>query len=105
MLKAHGEARGWLNNGSHQTVKRIALHLDAEYDDIPVAAATIMAEDGHTNFYDNRMDTAEVRATIEAVANVLPYLERALHEPPRPFTISDEFQRWRVGVLTGRIMK
>ena len=101
MLKAYGEQRGWQNTGSHQTVKRIALHLDAEYAEIPVAAALVAAEDGQTNFYDNRMDTEEILAAITTVAKVLPDLARALHAPPRPFTIRDAAQRWRVRVLTG----
>ena len=102
MLKAHGQQRGWLNLGGHRTVGHIARHLDDEFDDIAVLRAYVAADNGHRNFYDNEMSPPEIEGIIEVVANVLPDLERVLREPPRPFTIGDADQRWRVRTLTGR---
>ena len=102
ILKAHGQQRGWMNLGSHRTVGRIAQHLAAEYDEIAVLNAYIAADNGHRNFYDNEMSPPEIEGIIIAVAAVLPQLEQALVQPPRPFVISDVDQRWRVRTLTGK---
>jgi hypothetical protein len=102
MLKAHGQQRGWLNLGSHRTVSHIAQHLDAEYVEIPVARAYVAADNGHRNFYDNEMSPPEIEGIITVVSSVLPELERALREPPRPFAINDVDQRWRVRTFTGK---
>lgn len=102
MLKAHGQQRGWLNLGSHRTVGRIAQQLGAEYHVMAVLNAYIAADNGHRNFYDNEMSPPEIDGIIAVVASVLPDLERALREPPRPFVINDVDQRWRVRTLTGK---
>ena len=102
ILKAHGQRRGWLNLGGHRTVGHIAQHLDAEYVEIPVARAYLAADNGHRNFYDNEMSPPEIEGIIALVTSVLPRLERALREPPRPFVISDVDLRWRVRTLTGK---
>ena len=102
MLKAHGQQRGWLNMGSHRTVGRIAQQLAAEYDDGRILNAYIAADNGHRNFYDNEMSLPEIEGIITVVAGVLPELEQALREPPRPFVIDDVDQRWRVRMLTGK---
>ncbi len=102
MMKAHGQQRGWLNLGGHRTVGHIARQLDDEYEEIPVLRAYIAADNGHRNFYDNEMSPPEIEGIIETVADALPDLERALREPPRPFTIGGMDQRWRVRTLTGR---
>lgn len=102
MMKAHGQQRGWLNLGSHRTVGRIAQQLHAEYQEIDIANAYIAADNGHRNFYDNEMSPPEIEGIITVVGKVLPDLERALRESPRPFTIGDIDQRWRVRTLTGR---
>ena len=101
MLKAHGQHRGWLNLGGHRTVGHIARQLDAEYDDLRISDAYVAADNGHRNFYDNEMSPPEIEGIIATVVNVLPDLERALREPPRPFTIQ-EADLWRVRTLTGR---
>ena len=102
MLKAHGQQRGWLNMGSHRTVGRIVQQLAAEYDNGRILNAYIAADNGHRNFYDNEMSPSEIEGIIEVVASVLPELERALEEPPRPFVINNVDQRWRVRTLTGK---
>lgn len=102
MMKAHGQQRGWLNLGGHRTVGHIARQLHLEYQEIDVASAYIAADNGHRNFYDNEMSPPEIEGIITVVESVLPPLEIALWEPPRPFTIRDADQRWRVRVLTGR---
>ena len=101
MLKAHGQQRGWLNLGGHRTVGHIARQLHLEYNDIDVASAYIAADNGHRNFYDNEMSPPEIEGIIADVANILPALETALREPPRPFTIQ-EADLWRVRTLTGK---
>jgi len=101
MMKAHGQQRGWLNLGSHRTVGRIAQQLHAEYQEMDVANAYIAADNGHRNFYDNEMSPPEIAEIIVMVANVMPDLERALGEPPRPFEIREQ-DVWRVRTLTGR---
>ncbi|MCE2501812.1 MAG: hypothetical protein J4G13_13265, partial [Dehalococcoidia bacterium] len=101
MLKAHGQQRGWLNLGGHRTVGHIARQLDAEYDDLRVSDAYVAADNGHRNFYDNEMSPPEIGGIIATVVNVLPDLERALWEPPRPFTVREE-DRWRLRTLTGK---
>ena len=101
MLRAHGQRRGWLNLGGHRTVGHIARQLHVEYDNIDVASAYIAADNGHRNCYDNEMSPPEIADIIMTVSAVLPELENALHESPRPFTIS-EGDRWRVRTLTGR---
>ena len=102
MLKAHGQQRGWFNLGGHRTVGHIARQLTDEYDDRRILTAYVAADNGHRNFYDNEMSPSEIEGIIEVVASVLPELERALQEPPRPFVISDVDQRWRVRTLTGK---
>ena len=102
LLKAHGQQRGWMNLGGHRTVGHIAQHMDIEYDEMPVARAYVAADNGHRNFYDNEMSPAEIEGIITMVAGVLPELERALRESPRPFVINDADQRWRVRTLTGK---
>ena len=102
MLKAHGQRRGWLNLGGHRTVGHIARQLHLEYDEIDVVSAYLAADNGHRNFYDNEMSPPEIEGIIEVVASVLPELERALREPPRPFVINGMDQRWRVRTLTGK---
>ena len=102
MMKAHGQQREWLNLGGHRTVGHIAQHLDVEYDEIDVLRAYVVADNGHRNFYDNEMSPSEIDGIITVVESVLPPLENALWEPPRPFTIRDADQRWRVRVLTGQ---
>ena len=102
MMKAHGQQRGWLNLGGHRTVGHIARQLAAEYADPRITDAYIGADDGHRNFYDNEMSPPQIEGIITVVGKVLPDLERALHESPRPFTIGDIDQRWRVRTLTGR---
>ena len=102
MMKAHGQQRGWLNLGSHRTVGRIAQQLHAEYQEMDVANAYIAADNGHRNFYDNEMSSAEIEGIIAVVGGVLPLLQNALREPARPFTIDDVDQRWRLRTLTGR---
>ena len=101
MLKAHGQQRGWMNLGSHRTVGHIARQLSAEYDSRSIIDAYVAADNGHRNFYDNEMSPTEITEIIATVAGVLPDLERALREPPRPYTIR-EVDRWRVRTLTGR---
>lgn len=101
MLNAHGQQRGWLNMRSHRTVGHIARQLTDEYDDRRILTAYVAADNGHRNFYDNEMSPPEIEDIITVVANVLPELERALDEPPRPFTIGDG-DLWRVRTLTGR---
>ena len=100
VLKAHGQQRGWLNLGGHRTVGHIARQLHAEYREIDVLLAYVAADDGHRNFYDNEMSPPEIAEIIVTVANVLPGLERALNEPPRPFEIQEQ-DVWRVRTLTG----
>ena len=102
LLKAHGQQRGWLNLGGHRTVGHIARQLHLEYDEIDVVSAYLAADNGHRNFYDNEMSPPEIEGIIEVVASVLPELERALREPPRPFVINNMDQRWRVRTLTGK---
>ena len=102
MLKAHGQQRGWLNLGGHRTVGHIARQLAAEYDSRSIVDAYVAADNGHRNFYDNEMSPPEIEGIIATVASVLPDLDRALRESPRPFTIGDVDQRWRVRTLTGR---
>ena len=102
LLKAHGQQRGWLNLGGHRTVGHIARQLHLEYDEIDVVSAYLAADNGHRNFYDNEMSPPEIEGIIEVVASVLPELERALREPPRPFVINGMDQRWRVRTLTGK---
>ena len=102
MMKAHGQQRGWLNLGGHRTVGHIARQLAAEYADPRITDAYIGADNGHRNFYDNEMSSPEIEGIITVVASVLPDLETALRESPRPFTIGDVDQRWRVRTLTGR---
>ena len=102
LFKAHGQQRGWLNMGSHRTVGRIVQQLAAEYNDLNIINAYIAADNGHRNFYDNEMSPPEIEGIIAVVASVLPDLERALREPPRPFVINDVDQRWRVRTLTGK---
>ena len=102
MMKAYGQQRGWLNLGGHRTVGHIAQHLQAEYEEIPILRAYVAADNGHRNFYDNEMSPPEIEGIITVVESVLPPLDIALREPPRPFTIRDADQRWRVRVLTGR---
>ena len=102
MLKAHGQQRGWQNLGGHRTVGHIAHQLHMEYGEIEVLEAYVAADNGHRNFYDNEMSVPEIEGILAVVGRVLPQLERALGEPPRPFTIGDLDQRWRVRTLTGR---
>ncbi len=101
MLKAHGQQRGWMNLAGHRTVGHIARQMAAEYDDLRIMNAYVAADNGHRNFYDNEMSPPEITDIIATVAEVLPDLERALYEPPRPFTIR-EGDRWRVRTLTGK---
>ena len=101
MLKAHGQQRGWMNLGSHRTVGHIARQLAAEYANLSIIDAYVAADNGHRNFYDNEMSPPEIAEIIATVSNVLPQLETALTEPPRPFTITEE-NIWRVRTLTGR---
>ncbi len=101
MLKAHGQQRGWVNSGGHRTVGHIARQLAAEYDSRSIIDAYVAADNGHRNFYDNEMSPPEIEGIIATVASVLPDLENALHELPRPYTIH-EADRWRVRTLTGR---
>ena len=101
MMKAHGQQRGWFNLGGHRTVGHIARQLHAEYREIDVLLAYVAADNGHRNFYDNEMSPPEIAEIIVTVANVLPGLERALNEPPRPFEIEEQ-DVWRVRTLTGR---
>ncbi len=101
MMKAHGQQRGWLNLGSHRTVGHIARQLAAEYDDRAIIDAFVAADNGHRNFYDNEMSPPEISETIIVVANVLPQLERALEESPRPVAVTEE-NVWRISTLTGR---
>ncbi|MDE2787032.1 MAG: hypothetical protein OXL37_10255 [Chloroflexota bacterium] len=101
MLKAHGQQRGWLDLEGHRTVGHIAIQLAAEYDDIDVADAYVAADNGYRNFYDNEMSPPEIEGIIAVVARVVPELECALYEPPRPFTIRDG-DLWRVRTLTGK---
>ena len=101
MMKAHGQQRGWLNLGGHRTVGHIARQLHAEYQEMDIANAYIAADNGHRNFYDNEMSPPEIAEIIVTVAEVLPDLERALGEPPRPFEIREQ-DVWRVRTLTGR---
>ena len=101
MLKAHGQQRGWHNLGGHRTVGHIARQLTDEYDDRRILTAYVGADNGHRNFYDNEMSPPEIEDIITVVASVLPELENALREPPRPFTIRDG-DLWRVRTLTGK---
>ena len=101
VLKAIGQQRGWLNMGSHRTVGRIAQQLAAEYNDLNIIDAYVAADNGHRNFYDNEMSPPEIEDIITVVAGVLPDLESALNQSPRPFTIRDG-DLWRVRTLTGK---
>ena len=102
MLRAHGQQRGWFNLGGHRTVGHIARQLSDEYDDRRIITAYVAADNGHRNFYDNEMSPPEIEGIITVVTGVLPELERALEESPRPFVIGDVDQRWRVRTLTGK---
>ncbi len=101
LLKAHGQRRGWLNLDGHRTVGHIAIQLAAEYHELRITDAYIAADNGHRNFYDNEMSPPEIEGIIATVAKVLPDLESALNEPPRPFTIR-EGDLWRLQTLTGK---
>lgn len=100
MLKAQGQQRGWMNLGGHRTVGHIARQLAAEYNDLEIVDAYVASDNGHRNFYDNEMSPPEIADIITVVAGVLPRLENALSELPRPFTIRDG-DLWRVRTLTG----
>ena len=101
MMKAHGQQRGWLNLGGHRTVGHIARQLAAEFGDRRILDAYVAADNGHRNFYDNEMSPPEITEIIAVVAEVLPELENALNETPRPFEIREQ-DVWRVRTLTGR---
>ena len=101
MMKAHGQRRGWLNPGSHRTVGRIAMQLAVEYSDEDISNAYSVASECHENFYENHMHPPQIGSIITEIASVLPRLERALSEPPRPVVIREQ-DLWRVQTLTGR---
>ena len=102
MMKAHGQQREWLNLGGHRTVGHIARQLAAEYADLRITDAFIGADNGHRNFYDSELSPRENEGIITVLGKVLPDLETSLRESPRPFTIADVDQRWRVRTLIGR---
>lgn len=107
-LKIIGDQRGWKHH-NHQQVYAIGLILSAEeeqnHEPDSVGFNEAMSNAyriGHENFYENHRSEEEIAATINAVENILPRLERIASSPFRPFTIASGEQKGRLETLTGR---
>ena len=100
-LKAIGEQRGWEHDG-HVNVTDIAEHLGREFGlEEPFYRYMNSAEFGHKNFYNNKRSEALLRLALADVTTLTDELELIRNSPPRPYTVTDNEDRIRLGRLLG----
>lgn len=107
-LKLIGDQRGWKHH-NHQQVYAIGSILSAEEEQNKEPDSVGFNEAlsdayriGHENFYENHRSEEDIAATINAVENILPRLERIASTPFRPFKIASGGQLVRLETITGR---
>ena len=100
-LKAIGEQRGWDHDG-HVNVIDIAEHLGREFG-LAVAFNRYLAcaEYVHKNFYNNKRSESSIRLALDDVETLVNELAIIRNSPPRPYTVTDNGDRIRLGRLLG----
>ena len=100
-LKAVGKQRGW-NHDKHSHIFDIGEHLGREFDKEELFDRYLARADYvHRNFYENDRSELSIRYAIADVERLTDELEIIRNSPPRPFTVSDDGDRIRLGRLLG----
>ena len=100
-LKAVGKQRGW-NHDKHSHIFDIGEHLGREFDKEELFDRYLARADYvHRNFYENDRSELSIGYAIADVERLVDELEIIRNSPPRPFTVSDDGDRIRLGRLLG----
>ena len=80
----------------------IAEHLGREFGlEEPFYRYMNSAEFGHKNFYNNKRSEALLRLALADVETLVDELAIIRNSPPRPYTVTDDEDRIRLGRLLG----
>ena len=100
-LEAIGEQRGWIHN-NHSHIFDIGGQLGREFGQEPRFLDYLsQAQAMHQNFYDNIRDVPAIQRALFAVAEFVDELDVIRNSPPRPYTVTDDDDRIRLGRLLG----
>ena len=100
-LKAIGEQRGWDHDGEVNVVD-IAEHLGREFGlEEPFYRYMVRAEYVRKNFYNHRRSELSIRLALADVETLVDELAIIRNSPPRPYTVTDDEDRIRLGRLLG----
>ena len=101
-LKAIAEERGW-NHRNNGLIIDIAQQIADEQGQPDLFNLFGSAQALHINFYEDWLDSDNVRIYLDAVESLLPELERARAATPPPFSPANRPQRQRWQRLTREV--
>ena len=100
-LKAVGEQRGWIHD-RHPNLFDIGEHLGREFgQERQFHRYLAQAEYMHRDFYLNGWSTDAIRSALADVEEFVGELDIIRASPPRPYTVTDDDDRIRLGHLLG----
>ena len=100
-LKAVGEQRGWIHD-RHPNLFDIGEHLGREFgQERQFHRYLAQAEYMHRDFYLNGWSTDAIRSALADVEEFVGELDIIRASPPRPYTVTDDDDRIRLGRLLG----
>lgn len=83
MVKAVAEERGW-SHDTHRLLYGIVRNLEQETGNARLFPLFQMASGLHTNFYENWLHPANIRRSLQDVAELLALLEPLVETTPAP---------------------
>ena len=100
-LKAVGKQRGW-NHDKHSHIFDIGEHLAKEFDKVELFNGYLaLADYVHRNFYENDRSEDSILVALSGVEKLADELDIIRNSPPRPYTVSSNDDRIRLGRLLG----
>ena len=100
-LKAIAKQRGWLHY-QHSTVLDVGEQLAREFGREDEFGKYLNSADAmHKNFYENARRSDAIRLALRDIEQFVAELDVVRNSPPRPFTVTDDDDRGRLGALLG----
>ena len=99
-LKAIAIQRGW-HHSSHINIIDIGEQLAREFNRDDFSGHVNTADSMHKNFYENNRRAGAILSAINDVESFVAKLDEVRALPPRPFTVTDNEDRDRLGSLLG----
>ena len=59
----------------------------------------------HVNFYQNNMDAGAIGFGIEQAGAFVDAIRRIRESEPQPFTVTEDYQIYRIRVISGRAVE